>query len=96
DRSVLWNAVEKAEQRRNSQLAREIELAIPREISREAAREAVLAFVRENFVSRGMIADVAFHHMDRTNPHAHIMLTTRAVGETGFAGKVRDWNDRAL
>ncbi|WP_192824711.1 MobA/MobL family protein, partial [Escherichia coli] len=72
DRSVLWNAVEKAEQRRNSQLAREIELAIPREISREAAREAVLAFVRENFVSRGMIADVAFHHMDRTNPHAHI------------------------
>ncbi|EFY6988707.1 TPA: MobQ family relaxase [Escherichia coli] len=96
DRSVLWNAVEKAEQRRNSQLAREIELAIPREISREAARETVLAFVRENFVSRGMIADVAFHHMDRTNPHAHIMLTTRAVGETGFAGKVRDWNDRAL
>ncbi|MCZ6353643.1 MobA/MobL family protein, partial [Escherichia coli] len=80
---------------RNSQLAREIELAIPREISREAARETVLAFVRENFVSRGMIADVAFHHMDRTNPHAHIMLTTRAVGETGFAGKVRDWNDRA-
>ncbi|EFI6851142.1 MobA/MobL family protein, partial [Escherichia coli] len=76
DRSVLWNAVEKAEQRRNSQLAREIELAIPREISREAARETVLAFVRENFVSRGMIADVAFHHMDRTNPHAHIMLTT--------------------
>lgn len=96
DRSVLWNAVEKAEQRRDSQLAREIELAIPREISREAARETVLAFVRENFVSRGMIADVAFHHMDRTNPHAHIMLTTRAVGETGFAGKVRDWNDRAL
>ncbi|WP_198583467.1 MobA/MobL family protein, partial [Escherichia coli] len=92
DRSVLWNAVEKAEQRRDSQLAREIELAIPREISRDAARETVLAFVRENFVSQGMIADVAFHHMDRTNPHAHIMLTTRAVGETGFAGKVRDWN----
>ncbi|EIG6529969.1 MobA/MobL family protein [Escherichia coli] len=96
DRSVLWNAVEKAEQRRDSQLAREIELAIPREISRDVARETVLAFVRENFVSQGMIADVAFHHMDRTNPHAHIMLTTRAVGETGFAGKVRDWNDWAL
>jgi hypothetical protein len=96
DRSVLWNAVEKAEQRRDSQLAREIELAIPREISRYVARETVLAFVRENFVSQGMIADVAFHHMDRTNPHAHIMLTTRAVGETGFSGKVRDWNDRTL
>ncbi|EIP0626760.1 MobA/MobL family protein [Shigella flexneri] len=96
DRSVLWNAVEKAEQRRDSQLAREIELAIPREISRDVARETVLAFVRENFVSQGMIADVAFHHMDRINPHAHIMLTTRAVGETGFSGKVRDWNDRTL
>ncbi|WP_170868638.1 MobA/MobL family protein, partial [Salmonella enterica] len=42
----------------------------------------------------GMIADVAFHHMDKTNPHAHIMLTTRAVGPAGFGGKVRDWNDR--
>ncbi|MCI3077850.1 MobA/MobL family protein, partial [Escherichia coli] len=43
DRSVLWNAVEKAEQRRDSQLAREIELAIPREISRDAARRAAEA-----------------------------------------------------
>ncbi len=45
-------------------------------------------FVRENFVSQGMIADVAFHHMDKTNPHAHIMLTKRAI-ERGFSGKVR-------
>ncbi|MCZ5672940.1 MobA/MobL family protein, partial [Escherichia coli] len=70
------------------------ELAIPRELPQDAARETVLAFVRENFVSQGMIADVAFHHMDKTNPHAHIMLTTRAVGPAGFGGKVRDWNDR--
>ncbi|WP_285097309.1 MobA/MobL family protein, partial [Escherichia coli] len=53
-----------------------------------------LAFVRENFVSQGMIADVAFHHMDKTNPHAHIMLTTRAVVPAGVGGKVWDWNDR--
>ncbi|HCC8063345.1 TPA: MobA/MobL family protein [Escherichia coli] len=94
NRAELWNAVEKAECRKNSQLAREIELAIPRELPQDAARETVLAFVRENFVSQGMIADVAFHHMDKTNPHAHIMLTTRAVGPAGFGGKVRDWNDR--
>ncbi|WP_181946260.1 MobA/MobL family protein, partial [Klebsiella pneumoniae] len=80
NRAELWNAVEKAERRKNSQLAREIELAIPHELPQDAARETVLAFVRENFVSQGMIADVAFHHMDKTNPHAHIMLTTRAVG----------------
>uniref|UniRef100_UPI0030095BFF MobA/MobL family protein n=2 Tax=Gammaproteobacteria TaxID=1236 RepID=UPI0030095BFF len=30
NRAELWNAVEKAERRKNSQLAREIELAIPR------------------------------------------------------------------
>lgn len=94
NRAELWNAVEKAERRKNSQLAREIELGIPRELPQDAARETVLAFVRENFVSQGMIADVAFHHMDKTNPHAHIMLTTRAVGPAGFGGKVRDWNDR--
>ena len=94
NRAELWNAVEKAERRKNSQLAREIELAIPHELPQDAARETVLAFVRENFVSQGMIADVAFHHMDKTNPHAHIMLTTRAVGPAGFSGKVRDWNDR--
>nr|WP_316444142.1 MobQ family relaxase [Escherichia coli] len=94
NRAELWNAVEKAERRKNSQLAREIELAIPHELPQDAARETVLAFVRENFVSQGMIADVAFHHMDKTNPHAHIMLTTRAIGPAGFSGKVRDWNDR--
>ncbi len=89
NRAELWNAVEKAERRKNSQLAREIELAIPHELPQDAARETVLAFVRENFVSQGMIADVAFHHMDKTNPHAHIMLTTRAIGPAGFSGKVR-------
>ncbi|MBK0795072.1 MobA/MobL family protein, partial [Escherichia coli O25b:H4-ST131] len=31
---------------------------------------------------------------DKTNPHAHIMLTTRAIGPAGFSGQVRDWNDR--
>ncbi|WP_227474775.1 MobA/MobL family protein, partial [Escherichia coli] len=50
NRAELWNAVEKAERRKNSQLAREIELAIPRELPQDAARETVLAFVRENFV----------------------------------------------
>ncbi|MDK6758121.1 MobA/MobL family protein, partial [Klebsiella pneumoniae] len=53
NRAELWNAVEKAERRKNSQLAREIELAIPRELPQDAARETVLAFVRENFVSQG-------------------------------------------
>ncbi|ECI3780640.1 MobA/MobL family protein [Salmonella enterica subsp. diarizonae] len=94
NRAELWNAVEKAERRKNSQLAREIELAIPRELSRDAARKIVLDFVRENFVSHGMIADVAFHHLNKSNPHAHVMLSMREIAADGFGGKVRDWNDR--
>lgn len=93
NRAELWNAVEKAERRKNSQLAREFELAIPRELAQDAARETVLNFVRENFVSRGMIADVAFHNLSGSNPHAHIMLSMRAITPDGFGEKVREWND---
>ncbi|CSJ98527.1 mobilization protein A [Shigella sonnei] len=93
NRAELWNAVEKAERRKNSQLAREFELAIPRELAQDAARETVLNFVRENFVSRGMIADVAFHNLGGSNPHAHIMLSMRAITPDGFGEKVREWND---
>ncbi|EFY8833201.1 MobA/MobL family protein [Escherichia coli] len=93
NRAELWNAVEKAERRKNSQLAREFELAIPRELAQDAARETVLNFVRENFVSRGMIADVAFHNLGGSNPHAHIMLSMRAITPDSFGEKVREWND---
>ncbi|WP_159310511.1 MobA/MobL family protein, partial [Klebsiella pneumoniae] len=93
NRAELWNAVEKAERRKNSQLAREFELAIPRELAQDAARETVLNFVRENFVSRGMIADVAFHNLGGSNPHAHIMLSMRVITPDGFGEKVREWND---
>ncbi|WP_454770840.1 MobA/MobL family protein [Escherichia coli] len=80
---------------RTSQLRGEIELAIPHELPQDAARETVLAFVRENFVSQGMIADVAFHHMDKTNPHAHIMLDHEGYRTCWVQRKgYRDWNDR--
>ncbi len=69
NRAELWMPLRRPNVRKNSQLAREIELAIPHELPQDAARETVLAFVRENF-------DVAFHHMDKTNPHVYIMLTT--------------------
>ena len=62
--------------------------------------DLVRAFVREQFVARGMIADVALHapgrEGDQRNHHAHIMLTTRAVGPEGFGAKERDWNAKDL
>ena len=99
DRSELWNRVEEAETRRNSQVAREVRVALPSELSHAERVELVRGFVREQFVDRGMVADVALHAPGRDgddrNHHAHILLTTRELGEEapgGFTAKNRDWN----
>ena len=80
-RSVLWNSVEKIEKSKNSQLAREIEIALPKELSREKQIELVRKYVKENFVKVGMCADVALHDKNDGNPHAHILLTMRPLNE---------------
>lgn len=96
DRESLWNAVEACEVRRDAQLARELEFALPREMTQAQAIELARDFVQTEFVERGMIADLNVH-WDRTDdglpkPHAHVMLTMRSVGEDGFGPKVREWN----
>ena len=83
DRNMLWNAVEKAEKKSNAQLAREIEVALPKELSRECQIEIVRRYVQENFVSVGMCADWALHDKGDGNPHAHIMLTMRGIKPDG-------------
>lgn len=79
DRNVLWNAVEKVEKKSNAQLAREIEVALPKELSMECQIEIVRRYVQDNFVSVGMCADWALHDKGDGNPHAHIMLTMRGI-----------------
>lgn len=106
DRSVLWNAVEQAEKSGNAQLAREVEIALPAELSLPKQRELIRSYVNENFVAKGMCADISIHNppvtnshgvpidyegnktKDRSrmifqNPHAHVMLTMRALNEQG-------------
>lgn len=96
DRETLWNAVEASERRVNSQLAREVEVALPRELSQEDRIALVRQFVREQFVSQGMIADFSIHAPTASDgeeaPHAHILLTMREIGPEGFGKKRRDWN----
>ena len=94
NRARLWNEVEKIEKRKDSQLAREINIALPIEFDREKQIKLVREYVNENFVSMGMIADVVIHDTDNGNPHAHIMLTMREINEDGFGKKNRDWNNR--
>ena len=83
--------MEKVERRHDAQLAREIELALPAELTFNQNIELVREFVKVNFVDQGMIADVNIH-TKKDNPHAHILLTTREVNENGFGKKVRAWN----
>lgn len=86
DRFTLWNSVEKIEKAKNSQLAREIEIAIPKELSPEQQIELVRQYVNNNFISVGMCADFAIHDKKDGNPHAHIMLTMRPLEQDGQWG----------
>lgn len=105
DREKLWNDVEAAEIRKDAQLAREIEFAIPREMTVSQSIALARDFVRREFVDRGMIADLNVHWDigadGLAKPHAHVMLTMREIriGEDGsaeFGAKVRDWNRNEL
>lgn len=96
NRQNLWSAVENIEKRKDAQLAREINVALPKALSSKQNIELAKNFVNDVFVSRGMIADLAVHDLDSDNPHFHVMLTTREVSNQGFGKKNRDWNDRNL
>jgi ATP-dependent exoDNAse (exonuclease V) alpha subunit len=96
DRAQLWNEAERSETRKNSQVAREIQLSLPHELTDAQRKQLVTEFVRDNFVAKGMVADIAIHapsrHGDERNVHAHVLLTTRAMTPEGFAEKRREWN----
>ena len=86
NRSALWNAVEQSERAKNAQLCREVRLALPNEFDNEQNEYLVHEYVRQNFVSRGMCADIAIHNKGDGNPHAHILLTMRPLEQDGTWG----------
>lgn len=98
DREALWNAVEANELRKDSQVARELRIMIPREVPPAERITLVRDYVRANFVDKGMVADVCWHNKiasdGQEQPHAHVMLTMRPLAATAgdFGPKVRhDW-----
>ena len=101
NRERLWNEVEKSEKRVDAQLAREIEVALPRELEKKQQQELLNGYLKENFVQKGMVADWAIHESKsrdgKTNPHAHVLLTMRPIDADGFSAKKdRSWNDPKL
>ncbi len=93
DREELWNQVEAVEKRKDAQLGRSLRVMIPRELSAEDRIQVIQDYVRETFTSRGMIADVSWHCPPAStggdNPHAHILLTLRTLGPSGWGPKSR-------
>ena len=89
DRQRLWNSVEQIENRKNSQLAQEIELTFPHQLNEEQREWLIKDFVRDKLVRPlGVVADVNIHapdkDSDQRNYHAHILFTLRGIGEDGW------------
>ena len=83
DRNILWDAVERKETHSAAQLAREVEVALPCEFTRQEQIDTVREYIMKNFVREGMCTDWALHDKGDGNPHAHIMLTMRAIKPNG-------------
>ena len=83
---ALWNAVEAFEVRADAQLARELIIALPEELTRAENIALVQEFVRDNLTSQGMIADWVYHDKDG-NPHIHLMTALRPLTDEGFGPK---------
>jgi ATP-dependent exoDNAse (exonuclease V) alpha subunit len=94
DREALWNSVEARELRKDSQLARVIEVGLPLELSSDEHVALMRDFIAKEFVAKGMIADF-FVRTNANNPHAHILLTLRGVTQSGFGPKERRWNRKS-
>lgn len=85
ERAALWNAVEDAEKSKDSRLAREFVVALPRELNHDQQIALLTEYIQQQFVADGMCADVGIHDPDPPghNPHAHILLTIRPLDEHG-------------
>ncbi|WP_296081836.1 Ti-type conjugative transfer relaxase TraA [uncultured Agrobacterium sp.] len=104
DRSVsgaseaFWNKVEAFEKRSDAQLAKDVTIALPIELSAQQNIELVRDFVARHLTSQGIVADWVFHDAPG-NPHIHLMTTLRPLTEDGFGSKkvaVRGPDGKAL
>lgn len=90
DRQTLWDAVENAERAKNAKLAHSFDIALQNEFSVEENIALARQFVQEQFVARGMIADLAVHMPDKDggieNPHFHVMCPIRPLNPDGTWG----------
>ena len=98
NREGLWNAAERAENRSNSRVAREYEIALPHELTKSARLELVRTFAHELANRYSVAVDFSIHKPhragDERNHHAHVLTTTRVVEPAGLGEKSAiEWSD---
>lgn len=100
NRGALWNRAEAAEKRKDAQIARKFILALPRQLSHEQRVKCAQGYIQEQFVAKGMIADLSIHlpevGKNQDNHHLHLLTTMRVIGPEGFGEKNRAWNKTSL
>ncbi|MGE8106840.1 Ti-type conjugative transfer relaxase TraA [Allorhizobium sp. NPDC080224] len=83
---VFWNKVEAFEKRSDAQLARDLTIALPLELTPEQNIALVRDFVEKHILAKGMVADWVIHD-NPGNPHIHLMTTLRPLTEDSFGAK---------
>lgn len=96
ERSFLWNAVERSEKRKNATLARDLQIALPAQLEFEHQVALVRRFVRALVDKHGPAIDFAIHapyDKESVNTHAHLLMSTRRLANSGFTEKMREWDE---
>lgn len=109
DRSVLWNSAAAADTRKNSTIGRELEIALPAELTDGQRKKLVRKLCKQLVAKHGFAVDACIHKPhrksvvsddgvvdDSINYHVHILITTRQLNADGFGKKTREWDDRKL
>lgn len=108
DRKTLWDKAEDAETYKttrkdrgyeigdyipNAVVAKELQISLPRDLSNNDKKFLAISFCEQNLVSKGLACDIAFHNLNLSNPHCHIMYTVRAINGGDFGKKERWINE---
>lgn len=100
DRATLWSEVEAVEKRDDAQVAREVEIAIPSDLSRADRIALAREFFNEQFVERGIIVDLNIHRAEGADgverSYVQGLFSMREIVEEGFGKKRTDWKDAKL
>ncbi|MEL6579117.1 MAG: MobQ family relaxase [Cyanobacteria bacterium J06621_12] len=99
DRQQLWSKNELANKRRDARVAKEILVALPRELDKSQQQKLIRSFVANNLTTLGVVADVNAHELDQSdhsdwNPHVHILISTQHLVDGEFGSKITELNKK--